>query len=49
MLHRGLLRNYPREVSDMADCVLVEKTEGVAILTLNRPEQLNAMNHQLNA
>src|SRR5437773_11873034 len=33
----------------MADCVLVEKTEGVAILTLNRPEQLNAMNHQLNA
>jgi len=32
----------------MADCVLVEKTEGVAILTLNRPEQLNAMNHQLN-
>ncbi len=33
----------------MADCVLVEKTEGVTILTLNRPEQLNAMNHQLNA
>jgi enoyl-CoA hydratase/carnithine racemase len=33
----------------MADCVLVEKTEGVAILTMNRPEQLNAMNHQLNS
>jgi len=34
----------------MADrVVLVEKTEGVAILTLNRPEQLNAMNAQLNA
>jgi enoyl-CoA hydratase/carnithine racemase len=33
----------------MADCVLVEKTEGVAILTLNRPEQLNAMNHQLSS
>jgi enoyl-CoA hydratase/carnithine racemase len=33
----------------MADYVLVEKTDGVAILTLNRPEQLNAMNHQLNA
>jgi enoyl-CoA hydratase/carnithine racemase len=30
------------------DYVLVEKTEGVAILTMNRPEQLNAMNHQLN-
>ena len=33
----------------MADCVLVEKSEGVAILTMNRPEQLNAMNRQLNA
>jgi enoyl-CoA hydratase/carnithine racemase len=31
----------------MADYVLVEKAEGVATLTLNRPEQLNAMNHQL--
>src|SRR5262249_57677260 len=29
--------------------VLVEKTDGVAILTLNRPEQLNAMNAQLSA
>jgi enoyl-CoA hydratase/carnithine racemase len=33
----------------MADYVLVEKTDGVAILTMNRPEQLNAMNHQLSA
>ena len=34
----------------MADeCVLVEKTGGVAILTMNRPEQLNAMNYQLSA
>jgi enoyl-CoA hydratase len=32
----------------MADHVLVEKTEGVAILTMNRPEVLNAMNHRLN-
>jgi enoyl-CoA hydratase/carnithine racemase len=32
----------------MADCVLVEKADGVAMVTLNRPEQLNAMNHQLN-
>jgi enoyl-CoA hydratase len=34
----------------MADeCILVEKSEGVAILTMNRPEQLNAMSHQLSA
>jgi len=33
----------------MADHVLVEKSEGVAILTMNRPEQLNAMNYQLSA
>lgn len=33
----------------MADYVLVEKTEGVAILTMNRPEQLNAMNQRLSA
>jgi enoyl-CoA hydratase/carnithine racemase len=30
------------------DYVLVEKVDGVAILTLNRPEQLNAMNYQLS-
>jgi enoyl-CoA hydratase/carnithine racemase len=29
--------------------ILVEKTDGVAILTMNRPEQLNAMNRQLSA
>ena len=33
----------------MADYILVEKSQGVAILTLNRPDQLNAMNHQLSA
>ena len=33
----------------MADYVLVEKTGGVAILTMNRPAQLNAMNQQLTA
>jgi enoyl-CoA hydratase/carnithine racemase len=33
----------------MADCVVIEKSEGVAILTMNRPEQLNAMNHQLSS
>jgi 2-(1,2-epoxy-1,2-dihydrophenyl)acetyl-CoA isomerase len=32
----------------MAEYILVEKSEGVAILTLNRPEQLNAMNNQLS-
>ena len=29
------------------ECILVERSEGVVILTLNRPEQLNAMNAQL--
>lgn len=33
----------------MTDYVLVEKSDGVAILTMNRPDQLNAMNHQLTA
>jgi enoyl-CoA hydratase len=33
----------------MSDYILVEKTHGVAILTMNRPEQLNAMNAQLSA
>jgi enoyl-CoA hydratase/carnithine racemase len=33
----------------MADYILVEKTEGVGIITLNRPESLNAMNDQLSA
>ena len=33
----------------MADYILVEKSQGVGILTLNRPDQLNAMNHQLSA
>src|SRR5216684_8369625 len=30
------------------ECILVEKSEGVAILTMNRPEQLNAMSYQLS-
>jgi enoyl-CoA hydratase/carnithine racemase len=30
------------------DVVLVEKSQGVAILTMNRPEQLNAMNARLS-
>jgi enoyl-CoA hydratase/carnithine racemase len=33
----------------MADFILVEKTQGVGIVTLNRPRQLNAMNDQLSA
>jgi enoyl-CoA hydratase/carnithine racemase len=33
----------------MADYVLIDRSEGVAILTMNRPDQLNAMNQQLAA
>ena len=33
----------------MAEYILVEKSDGVAILTMNRPEQLNAMSQQLSA
>ena len=33
----------------MADYILSEKVDGVAILTMNRPEQLNAMSQQLSA
>jgi enoyl-CoA hydratase/carnithine racemase len=32
----------------MPDYILVDKTQGVAIVTLNRPAQLNAMSHQLS-
>jgi enoyl-CoA hydratase len=31
------------------ECILVERSEGVVILTLNRPEQLNAMSYQLSS
>jgi enoyl-CoA hydratase/carnithine racemase len=48
MLHgAGATRNDAGEDA-MAEYVLVEKTEGVAIITMNRPAQLNAMNHQLS-
>jgi enoyl-CoA hydratase/carnithine racemase len=30
------------------ECILVERSEDVVILTLNRPEQLNAMSYQLS-
>jgi enoyl-CoA hydratase/carnithine racemase len=33
----------------MAEYILVEKTQGVGIVTMNRPAQLNAMNRQLSA
>ena len=32
----------------MPDYILVDKSQGVGIVTLNRPAQLNAMNHQLS-
>ena len=36
------------ETSVTYEHIRVEKTEGVAILTMNRPEHLNAMNHRLS-
>src|SRR5262245_62899260 len=39
----------PVQEACMADYFLLEKVQGVAILTMNRPEHLNAMNAQLNA
>jgi enoyl-CoA hydratase/carnithine racemase len=40
----------PGQEEEMAgECVLVEKSDGVAILTMNRPEQLNAMSHRLSS
>src|SRR5437879_12725668 len=39
----------PGQEEEMAgECILVEKSEGVAILTMNRPEQLNALSYQLS-
>jgi enoyl-CoA hydratase/carnithine racemase len=32
----------------VSDCIRLEKSDGVAIITLNRPAQLNALNHELS-
>jgi hypothetical protein len=48
-LKRPPLQVPRSQEEEMADkCILVEKAEGVAILTMNRPEQLNAMSHELS-
>ncbi len=38
-LYEGAVMDY--------ECIRLSKTEGVAVITLNRPDVLNAMNHQL--
>jgi enoyl-CoA hydratase len=48
MLLRASFISHSQE-EDMAEYVLVEKADGVAILTMNRPAQLNALSYQLSA
>ncbi|PYN80321.1 MAG: hypothetical protein DMD96_14790 [Candidatus Rokuibacteriota bacterium] len=48
MLHPTSRMGHGQEERMADQYVVVEKTQGVAILTMNRPEQLNAMNAQLS-
>src|SRR5690349_9098737 len=44
----AILVSNSKEVTMTYEHLLVEVTDGVAILTLNRPESLNAMNRKLS-